>query len=260
MIFRFIVASALLLGCCAIKKVPLPKLKDLPLFISSGFIGLFLYMWAFNTGAGMVLSGISSFIIASAPVFTLLLSILFLKEKAGLFIWFGVIISFIGIVIIGITQVTEMQLNTGIWLLLAAAVFTSSFNILQKRILIKYTAMQATTYSVAFGTLFMCIFLPQFINEFPDAPARANMIVIYLGIFPAAIAYFLWGYALAKAEKTIYVVNFLYLVPFLASIMAFFWLGERMSGLAIIGGITVVIGMIVTRISGVKRRTPLQTR
>ena len=248
MIFRFLVASALLLSYCGIKRVPLPEIRDLPLFILSGFVGLFLYMWAFNTGTNLVLSGISGFIIASAPVFTLLLSIIFLKEKAGPIVWAGVLISFGGIVIIGTTQVTEMQLNTGVWLLLSAAVSTSVFNIVQKRIVQKYTAMQATAYSVVFGTLFMCIFLPNLIYEFPDAPMRANIVLVYLGIFPAALAYFLWGYALSKSEKTIYITSFLYLTPFLSSIMAFFWLGEVMPALAFVGGIVVVAGMVVTNV------------
>jgi len=249
MVLRFLVASALLLGYCGVKRVPMPDKKDLPLFILSGFVGLFLYMWAFNTGTGMVLSGISGFIIASAPVFTLLMSIVFLREKSGLLVWVGVFISFVGIVIIGATQVTEMQLNTGIGLLLSAAVFTSAYNVIQKRILKKYTAMQATAYSVAFGTLFMCIFLPNLVREFPYAPVQANIVIVYLGVFPAALAYFLWGYALSKAEKTIYITSFLYLSPFLASVMAFFWLGERMSALAFFGGIIVVMGMVITKFS-----------
>lgn len=252
MIFRFLVASAVLLGYCAVKRVSLPHKEDLPLFMLSGLIGLFVYMWAFYTGAAMVLSGISGFIIASAPVFTLLLSIIFLKEKAGLLVWLGVIISFTGIVIIGATQVSEMQLNTGIWLLLLASVSTSIFNIFQRRLLRKYTAMQATAYSVACGTLFMCVFLPDLAREMPGVPMSANMVVVYLGVFPAATAYFLWGYALSKAGKTIYAVNFLYLVPFLASVMAFLWLGEIMPGMAFVGGITVVTGMIITRISKIK--------
>ena len=245
MIFRFLIASAVLITYCLIKKVPLPRFKDLPMFMSAGFVGLFLYMWAFNTGAGMVLSGISGFIIASAPVFTLLLSIIFLKEKAGWLIWLGVLISFCGIVIIGSTQMADMQLNFGVLLLLSAAVFTSIYNIIQKRILRDYTAMQATAYSMIFGTIFMCIFLPDLIREFPNAPMRANVAIIYLGVLPAALAYFLWGYALSKVKKTVYVTGFLYLTPFMASIIAFLWLGERMPALAFLGGAVVITGMVL---------------
>ena len=246
MLFRFLIAAVLFLGYCGVKKVPLPRKKDLPLFISAGLSGLFLYMWAFNTGTSLVPSGVSGFIIAAAPVFTLILSVIFLKEKVGFFTWLGVLISFAGIVLIALTQVTEMQLNLGIWLLLAAAVMTSVYNIVQKRILQSYSVMQATAYSVVLGTLPMCIFLPNLIREFPYAPISADLVVVYLGLFPAALAYFLWGYALSGAEKTVYVTNFLYLSPFLASIIAFFWLGESIPGLAFFGGVIIIAGMIIS--------------
>ena len=246
MVFRFLVASSVLLVYCAVKKVPPPRKKDLPLFAVSGFVGLFLYMWAAITGIDLVLSGISGFIIASSPVFTLLLSIVFLKEKVGVLIWLGVFISFAGIAVIGATQAAGARLNIGVLILLSAAIFASIYSIIQRHILQKYTAIQATTYSILFGTLFMCIFLPNLIREFPATPMRANALVVYLGIFPAALAYFLWGYALSKAEKTIYVTSFLYLAPFLTSVMAFLWLGERMPALAFIGGAVVVLGMVVT--------------
>lgn len=246
MLLRFIVATAFLLGFCAIKKIPPPGLRDMPMFALSGFVGLFLYMWAFNTGTGMVTSGISSFIIASSPVFTLMLSIWWLREKTGLRIWLGVLISLVGIVIIGATQVTEMRLNLGFWLLLFAAVTTGIYSVMQKYIVQKYSAMQATAYTMAFGTFFMLIFMPSLVREFPTAPLYANLLVVYLGLFPAALAYFLWGYALAKTHKTIYVTSFLYLVPFFASVIAFFWLGETLPLLALFGGVMVALGMVVT--------------
>ena len=249
MLFRFLVASIVLLGYCAVKRVKVPQKKDLPLFVVSGFVGLFLYMWAFNTGTNLVPSGISGFIIASAPVFTLILSILFLKEKSNFLIWLGVLISFVGIIVIGFTQVTETNLNVGVVLLLGASIFTSIFNIMQRRILLKYSAMQSTAYSVAFATLFMFIFLPLLIKEFPRAPVSVNIVIVYLGVFPAALAYLFWGYALSKVEKTIQVTSFLYLAPFLASIMAFFWLGESISLLAILGGVIVITGMVITNIA-----------
>jgi len=248
MLFRFLVATGFLMVFCLIKKVPVPEKKDMPTFALSGFVGLFLYMWAFNTGTDFVPSGISGFIIASVPVFTLILSIIFLKEKSGLLIWIGVLVSFCGVALIAATQAYDMQLNIGVWILLLAAVCTSFFNILQRRILQKYSAIQATSWSVFFGTFFMLVFFGRFIQEFPLAPFTANMVVVYLGLFPAAIAYFFWIYALSVAEKTVYVTSFLYLTPFLASLMAFFWLGETLPPLAFVGGGIVVSGMVLTNL------------
>ena len=248
MLFRFLVASVVLLGYCLYKRIPIPKKDDLPLFVTSGFIGLFLYMWAFNAGTVFVSAGISSFLISTAPIFTLILSIFYLKEKTSPAIWLGVFISFGGLAIISFTQAGETQLNIGIILLLGASIFTSIFTIIQKRLLVKYSAIQASAYSVVIGTLFMFIFFPALVREFPYAPTSANLIIVYLGVFPAAIAYFFWSLALSRAKKTIYVTSFLYLVPFLSSILAFFWLGEEISFLALIGGVIIIGGMIITNV------------
>jgi drug/metabolite transporter (DMT)-like permease len=114
MLFRFAVASVVLLGYCCVKKIPPPKFKDLPLFILSGVVGIFCYMWAFNFGTKFVLSGISSFIIAAAPVFTLILSTIFLKEKTPRFGWIGILISFGGLILVAYSQMSGIELNKGV--------------------------------------------------------------------------------------------------------------------------------------------------
>ncbi|MCL2753533.1 MAG: DMT family transporter [Defluviitaleaceae bacterium] len=247
MLFRFAVASLALLAVCVIKKTPLPKVRDLPLFALCGVVGVFLYMWLFNTGTDLVAAGISGFIIASVPVFTLILSIIFLKEKAKPMIWVGVITSFLGIVIIATTQMTDgFEINEGVWILLVAALVAGVFIVTQRLLLRKYSVLQATAYPIIIATVFMLIFLPDLLQELPNATSGASIVVVYLGVFPAAIAYLFWGYALANAQKTVHITSFLYLSPFLASIMAFIWLGERLPFLAIIGGAVVVGGMVIT--------------
>ena len=253
MLYRFIIASFFLLGYCFLKKIPPPKFEDAPLFILSGFVGLFLYMWAFNSGTVHVYAGISSFIISSAPIITLVLSVFMINEKATPLIWVGAVTSFVGIGIIGLAGGGDFRLSFGIVLLIAAAIFTSLYNIFQKQILEKYSPLQATTYSVAFGTVPMFLFMPNLIREMPGTYISAHIVIVYLAIFPAAIAYFLWIYALSKAEKVIYVTSFIYLSPFLATIIAFLWLGETIPATAILGGVVVIVGMII---AGMRKKEP----
>jgi drug/metabolite transporter (DMT)-like permease len=71
--------------------------------------------------------------------------------------------------------------------------------------------------------------------------------VIYLGIFPGAIAYVSWAYALARTPASM-AGSFLYPVPVVGMIIAWFWLGEIPSILSLLGGILVISGiMIVNR-------------
>jgi len=217
------------------------------MFALAGLTGIFLYMWAFNAGTALVPSGVAGFIIASCPVFTLIFAIIFLKERTTRWVWLGVAVSFVGVVVIAATQITErFALNLGIGLLLGAAVSTSIFFIIQKVLLKKYTIMQVTAYPILFGTAFMLIFLPSLLDQWGSAAPAAHITVVYLGIFPAAIAYFLWNYALANAQKTVHVTSMLYLSPFLASLMAFIWLGEHIPPLAYIGGVVIITGLIIT--------------
>jgi drug/metabolite transporter (DMT)-like permease len=246
MLLRFLVASLTLAIVAAIKKVRLPEKKDIPLFALGGFLGIFLYMWLFNAGTGMVPSGVSSFLIASAPVYTTVLSVYILKEKVKLLCWVGIFVSLCGLVLIAVSQMSGFVMNIGVVLLAGASIATSVYIIIQRQLMKKYTPLEATAYPIFFGTLFMLIFLPGLLRDIPNAPFIVTLIPVYLGVFPAAIAYLSWGYALSKAKSTANATMFLYLVPFVATLLAFLWLRETVSPFAFLGGIVIVLGMLIS--------------
>ncbi len=245
MFLRFLVASVFLGTFAVIKKMQLPKKQDLPMFLFASFIGIFGYMWLFNTGTAMVQSGVSSFIVSMSPVITIVLSYIFLKEKVNLYCLIGVFVSFAGLITIAISQTDNFTINLGTVLLICAAIFTSIYSIAQRKLLRTYKPLETTTYCVIFATLFMFIFIPKFITEAATSTFAVNAVIVYLGIFPAAIAYLTWAYALSKAKTTNHVQMFLYLSPFVASILAYFWLGEVLSLLSILGGVIIITGMLI---------------
>ena len=250
MLFRFLLASITLIIIGALGRTRLPEKKDLPLLALGGFVGVFLYMLLFKNGAVRLEAGIGSFIVSSAPIFTLVLSTLILKEKVRWLCWVGIAVSFVGLVVIMFSQAIGLALDLGVLLFLLAAFTFSVYSIILRKITRSYTALEATTYTIVLATVFMLIYSPGLIREIPDSNLSANLLVVYLGIFPAAIAYLAWGWALSKAEKTAYVTVFLYLSPIVSSVLAYFWLGETFSLLALLGGVLVVAGMVITNIAG----------
>jgi len=249
LVFRFLIASLVLLAIIVLKKVKPPAKKDIPLFVLAGFLGIFLYSWLFISGVNTVPSGVSSFLIASAPVFATLFSIVFLREKVKLLAWLGIILSFCGLMLVTISQMSGFVMNMGVVLLVGASISTSLYTIIQRKLTRKYTPFEAAAYSVLFGSLFTLVFLPGLAREISTVPLVVNIIPLYLGIFPAAIAYLSWSYAISKARSTAQVTMFVYLIPFLASLLAFFWLDERIALVAFVGGVVIILGMLISGIS-----------
>ena len=253
MVMRFTIASLTLGMIGLIKKNNPPKLKDLPLFIASGLSGVFLYSYLFNTGSVSVSAGVSSFIIASSPVFTLILTRMILKEIVKPICWVGVLISFCGLAVVTLTQTTEFSFDTGVILVIGAAVCSGIYSTVMRVLTKTYTALEATTYTLIAGTLGTLLFLPTAIREIPESNLTVNLIVIFMGIFPAALAYLAWSYALAKADKTANVTVFSYLIPFVSALIAYIWLHETLTVYVLVGGLVIIAGMLMTNILGRER-------
>jgi drug/metabolite transporter (DMT)-like permease len=91
----------------------------------------------------------------------------------------------------------------------------------------------------------MFFFLPDLIMELPDAPIGPTLSVIYLGVFPAALAYLIWNYVFTRTTASI-ATSFMYLNPIAATIIAWIWLNEVPSLMAAFGGLLALSGVIVT--------------
>ena len=234
----------------AVKRIRLPKPKDIYMFAICGISGIFLFLIFQTMGARYVVSGVGSFIINTSPVFTLILATLLLKEHVKPICWAGVAISFAGLATIMINQTTEFSFNIGVFLLLLAAFVTSIFNISQRRLLKTYTFLEVATYAVIAATICMAIFIPTVVRELPGSTLGANIMLVYLGVLPGALAHVSWTYALSKAEKTTHVTVFLYLTPFVTTVIGYLWLDEVFSLLSFFGGVVIIAGMVITNTLG----------
>lgn len=243
-LLRFLVASAALAVYALVTRMPLPRRVDLPRIALLGFIGITLYHLALNYGEETVTAGAASMLIAAAPAITALLATRFLGERLRLLGWLGIGISFAGVALIALGEGDGVRFDPGALLILFSALATSVYFVFQKPMYKRYTSFQFTAYSIWAGTLFMLVLLPGLPQAIERAPPGATLAVIYLGIFPAALAYMTWTYALSRAPASI-TTSFLYLSPVLATFIAWLWLGEMPTGLSVIGGVAALAGVIV---------------
>jgi drug/metabolite transporter (DMT)-like permease len=197
-----------------------------------------------NYGQVTVEAGPASFLINTAPIFTVLLARIFLNERLAIFGWVGMLVSFIGVVLIIIGRGGELKFDPHALLVLSAAICYSIFIVFQKRFLEKYDILAFSALVLGAGALWSLVFLPQFVRDVQTASVSRHLMVIYLGVVPAGLGYLCWSYAQAKLTAS-RAVTFLYLTPVIATLIAWLWLNERPSSLALIGGGVVLAGVVI---------------
>lgn len=241
---RYLSASLTLLVIICFMKINKPKKEDFITYLLSGCIGFFIYVILFTKGTGMVTSATGSIVIAMVPVFTAFLASFFYKEKLKTYQWVAIGVEFVGILVLTLMSGT-FSINEGVLWLLVAALCLATYNLLQRKLTKKYSAIEASTYSIFVGTLFLCIFLPSSIKPTIHAPIEHIIYVLILGVFSSALAYIAWAKAISMAEKTTYVSNYMFVTPFLTTILGFVMMGEIPDKPTILGGIIILIGLFI---------------
>ena len=240
---RLAIAALTLCVYAFARGVRLPAWRDVPMILLLGLTGIALYHTALNFGERTVTAGSASFIVAASPLFATVFSVILLGDRPGARTWVGMAIAFVGVSLIAMTESGGIKFTKGAMLILLAAVSGGFFVAVQKPLLRRYSATELSAWAMAIGAVLTCFFAPGCLHAVQSAPLSVTLAVVYLGIFPAALAYLIWAYALSHFSVA-RMVSSLYVIPVVTLVIAIVWPGEWPRPLALVGGALALAGVV----------------
>ena len=250
-IMRLLVVCIVFLILLIVKPNKFSKIqkKDIiPIFLV-GFLGIILYHFGLNYGEQYISASAASVIIATIPIFVVILAAIFLKEKITLKIVLGVLLSLVGVVVISTVgksdDLFEIRYVSGALAVILAAVLGAGYTVAGKKMLQRYSALSLTVYVCLLGSLGLIPFISNSLFEEVAAMSLTGWsVVIFLGVFPTVIGYVLWYVALeikSASEISVY----LYFVPVLSTIISYILFRDEITWLFVFGGALVILGLHV---------------
>jgi drug/metabolite transporter (DMT)-like permease len=250
---RLLVAGLVLLVIAAMRGELAPRREALravaPALVATSLLWFAGYMIALNAGERRVDAGTAAMLIGVGPILVAILAGLVLREGFPRRLLAGCGIAFAGVVVIGVATSSGGSTTAGVVLCVAAACSYAVAVILQKSVIGRLTALQTTLFCCLIAAAACLPFAWQLIRELGDASAGAIAWTVYLGVFPTAIGFTTWAFALARTTAgTLGAMT--YLVPPLSVLLGWLILSETPPALALVGGVLCLGGVAVIRHGG----------
>ncbi|HJV99886.1 MAG TPA: EamA family transporter [Arthrobacter sp.] len=245
-----VVLGALVVPQLAKSKV-LPRGREWWPILAYGVMWFGGYNVALNAAEHRLDAGTAALLINVSPILVAIMAGFVLKEGFPRWLIIGSMVAFGGVALIAVGSGSGSGERStadvaGVLLCLLAAVLAAVSVIIQKPVLRKFPAGQATWFGIMVGAACCIPFSGQLVSELQSAPLPATAGLVYLGVFPTAIAFTTWAYALSLIDAGKLAAT-TYLVPGTTILISWLVLGEVPAVWGLVGGAVCLVGVGLTR-------------
>ncbi len=237
-------------------------LQNFKILFWLSFTGIVL-MNTFSYIAGQTVSAVEmSLIGVMGPVFIVILSRIFLHTYVSKFQFWGIFVSFVGVIIIILhgkfISVGDLSFQIGDLYMVCLALFFAIYSVLSQfkpKDLSQITTLSFTIF-LAVIIIFPFFVYDNHINPILHWDSLEVWVLVGMGLFNSVLSYLFWNISLEKigSLKTSMIY---YLMPVFSSVEAYFLLGENIYPAQIYGGILVLLGIFMTnKKSNIKLERP----
>ena len=247
---RFIVACAVLpLLARLVKDDMRIALRDVPMLVLSGLLGVTLYFYFENNGVALLSASEASLIIGTIPVVTMIAERIFIGTRLGARAYVGAFLSFAGVALIVARSGSSESSSLGYLYMVGAALVWVAYTFSTRGVSARYGRISVTFWQCLFGLL-GCLPLALLERRAWRVPSTTVVLnILYLGLFCSAAGY--WLYISAMDHLGVGRASvFINLIPVVAVVGGFLILGDRLGSLQIVGGAVAVAGVYLATIPG----------
>lgn len=233
-----------------------PRSKDWLPIATMGVLWFGVYMVTLNAAEQRIDAGTASMLIQVSPIVIAVLAAVFLHERPNRYLAIGLLVAFAGVVLIAVATTgaaggAHGDLVGVLFVLIAAVAYAVSV-IAQKSVLARVPALEVTFFACAIGLVVLLPFAGQLIGVLRTGSADSLLWIGYLGVFPTAVAFSTWAFAL-RVMTASSIGATTYLVPPITLLLGWVFLSEVPPWLAVGGGVLSLLGVLIA-----KRKTPAE--
>ena len=225
---------------------------DWLLIIGMGLLGHTLYQLIFVHGMALTTAANSSLLLATAPIWVAVLGYLLHIERISRVTWYGILLSFCGILILILGGGGRVDLGgstmLGDILLLGCAIVWAVHTTASKPLLARYSPLKMTSWAMLAGTIPLVIISIPAVREQDWAAITPVGWVAFLfsTLLSVVVGYLVWYTSVQRVgnARTAVYSN---LTPVFAIIFAWIILDSTLKPLQLVGGAVVLAGLILTR-------------
>ncbi|SDX67742.1 Threonine/homoserine efflux transporter RhtA [Amycolatopsis xylanica] len=246
-LFRLGVAAVTLTVFVGVKRGLRVRLSRKAFLLIAAYAVLWLagYTVALNAAERHVDAGTAALLVNLAPLLVAVTAGKFLGEGVSRWLIIGSVVALAGATLIA-TGASAQREWGGVLLCLLAAVLYAAGVMIQKVALRHADGLTVIWLGSVVATVVLLPWLPQLLGELSTAPAGAMLSAAYLGVFPTAIGFVAWAYALRRSDAS-RLSAVTYAVPAVSVLLSWLLLAEIPAALGLLGGALCLLGVAISR-------------
>ena len=201
------------------------------------------YHLSLNYAETIVSAGLAGLLISLGPIFVVVLSAMFLKEKIGKRLGLALAAAMTGAIVLSLNAGLDFREITGPLAVVFSAFMYSVFAVGSKPLVKEYGALPTAIWVALIGTAFtLPLISMNFVTQIQQLSSITWLSVLYLALLSTVLANVILYLLIGNRSVSRLSIQ-LYIVPLVSLIGGIVLLGESVTILTVLGGILIFTGV-----------------